>query len=130
LEATLKIEVKKENTFIPEWNGNRDESESEQIKVVYRYPTVAEKERFLYTKPIKVSEGGASEIEFVQDSQGLAKAIIKRVENLSLEVDGKEKQIKTAGDLYSIEGVPSALVREIEMHLVNASPEVDADFLA
>lgn len=123
------IEVKKENTFIPEWNGNRDESEDEQIKIVYRYPTVAEKERFLYTKPIKISEGGASEIEMVQDSQGLAKAIIKRVDNLTLWVDDKEKKIKTATDLYSVEGVPGALVREIEMHLVNASPEVREDFL-
>lgn len=123
------IEVKKENTFIPEWNGNRNESEDEQIKIVYRYPTVAEKERFLYTKPIKISEGGASEIEMVQDSQGLAKAIIKRVDNLTLWVDDKEKKIKTATDLYSVEGVPGALVREIEMHLVNASPEVREDFL-
>jgi hypothetical protein len=126
----MKVSVRKENVFVPEWNGNREESESEQIKVVYRYPTVTEKERFLYTKPIKVTGEGAGEIEFVQDAQGLAKSIIKRVENLTLDVDGKERQIKTANDLYSVEGVPSELVREIEIHLVNASPGVDSDFLA
>lgn len=124
------IEVKKENEFIPEWNGNRDENESEQIKVIYRYPTVTEKERFLYTKPVKVGKDGEGEIEFVQDSAGLAKTVIKRIENLTLNIDGKEKQIKTASDLYSVEGVPGPLVREIEMHLVNASPGVDGDFLA
>lgn len=124
------IEVKKENEFVPEWNGNRDENESEQIKVIYRYPTVTEKERFLYTKPIKVGKDGEGEIEFVQDSAGLSKTIIKRIENLTLNIDGKEKEIKTANDLYSVEGVPGALVREVEMHLVNASPGVDGDFLA
>lgn len=42
----MVIEVRKEATFVPEWNGNRELPESEQIQVVHRFLTPGEKQKY------------------------------------------------------------------------------------
>ena len=127
------IEVKNEDTFIPTWNGNDKLSESEQIKVVYRFLLPGEKKKFIHTGPVVLDrETGKldSKIEFIQDTEGIARAVVKKIENLSISSGGKEKKITSIDALYA-EAIPGGLVTEIEMYLLNnASPEIDEAFLA
>lgn len=128
----MRVEVLDEKVFVPEWNGNNELPEDEQIKVIHRFLKPGEREKFLYMKPIKFHVGDEvndKEMEYVQDSSGMTKALVKRIENLTLVVNGKEKVIDTAAKLYDTEGVPQMLVTEIEVYMLNASPEVDKDFL-
>jgi hypothetical protein len=125
----MVVEVAKEKTFIPEWNGNKELAEEEQIKVVHRFLNAGEKQKYYYTKPIQISGGGTeTSMEYVQDMQGHAQAVIKRIENYSVQYqDGTVKEIKTAHDLYNTAGVSAALVAEIEGYLANADPTIDTD---
>lgn len=127
------IEVKNEDTFIPTWNGNDKLPESEQIRVVHRFLLPGEYRKYVHTGPLVMSrETGKldDKLELVQDQEGITRAVVKKIENLSIKVNGKEKQIKDIASLYN-EAVPRALLQEIEIHLLNhASPEVDEDFLS
>ena len=127
------LEIKNENTFVPEWNGNSKLPEAEQIKITYRFLLPGERKKYIRTGPIVLDrETGEldSKVEFIQDAEGIAKSVIKKIEGLSVKTNGKEKNISTVAMLYA-EALPSALVQEIELHLLsNASPEIDEDFLA
>jgi len=128
----LIIEIKNEGTFIPKWNGNEKLSDSEQMKVVYRFLLPGEKKKFIHTGPIVLNrETGKLEdkVEFIQDTEGIARAVVKRIENLSINIGGKEKKITSIDSLYA-EAIPGDLVTEIELYLLNnSSPEIDEDFL-
>ena len=121
----MRIEVVKEKSFEPTFGGNLDLPEAERIRVYHRFLTAAERGKFIYTKPIKIGQGADGSMEFVQDEEGIARAIITRVENLELSTKGKAVKIETGKALYETEGVPAMLVREIEMYCFTASPEVE-----
>jgi len=127
------LEIKNENTFVPEWNGNGKLPEAEQIKITYRFLLPGERKKYIRTGPIVLDRATGeldSKVEFIQDAEGNAKSVIKKIEGLSVKTNGKEKNISTVAMLYA-EALPSALVQEIELHLLsNASPEIDEDFLA
>jgi len=127
------LEIKNENTFVPEWNGNSKLPEAEQIKITYRFLLPGERKKYIRTGPIVLDRATGeldSKVEFIQDAEGIAKSVIKKIEGLSVKTNGKEKNISTVAMLYA-EALPSALVQEIELHLLsNASPEIDEDFLA
>jgi hypothetical protein len=126
------IEVAQEKVFIPKWNKNDELPESEQIKVTHRFLKAGERKKYIYLDDIKVtSEGKVSDDgrSFHQDEQGLVKALVKKIENLSISVNGKVTDVKNADMLYETVGVPTNLVAEIEAHMLTASPEVDKDFL-
>ena len=125
------IEVKNEGFYHPKFNGNRDLPEAEQIKIIHRFLLPGERKTYLHTEPIKMDIGTGkvnTNVNYIQDEQGITKAILTGIENLKISVDGKEKVIKTALDLYN-NPVPNSLVTEIEIYLLNVSPEVDKDFL-
>lgn len=129
----MVIEVKRESEFIPEWNGNRDLDEKEQITIVHRFLKPGERQKYIYVEPIEFDYSGEKTVpksRYVQNSAGVAKAVITGIKNLSINQDGKEIVVDTVGKLYDTEGVPQALVSEIEAYLLNASPEVDRDFLS
>lgn len=124
----MVIDVRKEAVFAPEWNDNRKQPESEQIRVVHRFLSPGEKQKFYYTEPIELS-GDKPKSRYIQDLPGHVKAVVIKIENLTLNIDGKEKKITTGNDLYNVAGVPYMLVAEIERYMMNAEPEVDAGFL-
>lgn len=120
----MRIEVAKEKSFEPSYGGNLDLPVSERIRVFHRFLTGAERNKFIYTKPIRIGSMSDGSMEFVQDEEGITRAIINRIENLEIVIDKKAVKITTAKALYETEGVPSGLVREIEMYCFTASPEV------
>jgi hypothetical protein len=120
----MRIPVSKEKTFEPSYGGNLELPVSERVRVFHRFLTAAERNKFIYTKPIKIGAASDGPMEFVQDEEGITRAIINRIENLELEINQKTMKITTAKALYETEGVPPALVREIEMYCFTASPEV------
>jgi len=126
------IEVAQEKVFIPKWNKNNELPESEQIKVTHRFLKAGERKKYIYLDDIKVTSDGKVSDDgrsFHQDEQGLVKALVKKIENLSISVNDKVTDVKTAEQLYDTVGVPTNLVAEIEAHMLTASPEVDKDFL-
>lgn len=122
----MKYEVKREDVYIPAWNGNRELPADEQIKVFHRYLTAEERGRFFYTKPVDLSQKvDERKIEYVQNVEGAAKALIQKIENFIVSIDGKDKEITSAAKLYGTPGIDEVLVGEIESHLRFITPEVD-----
>jgi hypothetical protein len=124
----MVIDVRNEAVFIPEWHGNRELPESEQIQVVHRFLTPGEKQKYYYTEPIELS-GEKPKTHYVQNLPGHVRAVVIKIEGLTLNIDGKEKKVTTGNDLYSVAGVPYVLVAEIERYMMNVEPEVDTSFL-
>lgn len=125
------IEVKDKDTFTPAWNGNRDLPEDEQIKVTHRYFLPGERKKYIYTQPVKVDINTGdvdSKVDFVQDESGIVKTLVTKIENLTVKVNNKEVKV-TNGDALYKQPVPQALVTEIELHMLSATPEVKGDFL-
>lgn len=121
----MKIEVVKEKVFEPSYNGNMDLPGPERVRVYHRFLSAAERNKFIYTKPMKIGGAESGMVEFVQDEEGISRAIITKIENLELDLDGKSVKIETAKALFETEGIPSGLVREIEVYCLTATPEVD-----
>jgi hypothetical protein len=120
----MRIEVVKEKTFEPMYGGNLDLPASERVRVFHRFLTPGERNKYIYTKPIKIGAGQDGSMEFVQDEEGITRAIITKIENLEISFNDKPIKITTAKALYDTEGVPADLVREIELYCFTASPEV------
>jgi len=129
----LIIEVKNSEVYIPKYNGNRNADEGEQIRLHHRYLKASERKKYIYTDPVKFDANSGKvtgEVSFHQDQEGLVRALVTKIEGLTLkDEDGKEVEIKTAAQLYDQPGVPQMLISEIESYMLNASPEVDSDFL-
>ena len=113
--------------FIPEWNGNKELSEVEQIKVYYRAPSISIKEDLspmkfdLVPSKDKYDEKGNPQMEqkmtYVLDRTKIINKLVTGIMGLSVECDGKEVQIKTASQLLSAGVELDELVSEIFAHL-------------
>jgi hypothetical protein len=128
----LIIEVKNKDTFIPAYGGNDKLPAEEQIKVHHRFLLPGERKRYVYTRPVKVDRLNGkvdSNVEAVQDEQGIAKAIITGIDNLEIKCGDKIVKVDTVDKMYNTSGVPKLLVAEIEVKMLLVSPVVDADFL-
>ena len=119
----MVIDVVKEKTWVPEWNGNRDADESDQVQFVHRFLSPSERRKYYNWHHVDESNKVKPHI----DITGHARAVLVRIDNLTLKVDGTEKPIKTEKDLYETAGVPQALVEEWEAYIVGADPQVDSD---
>lgn len=127
------IEVDNERVFVPKYKGNREQDETEQIKITHRFLKAGERKKYIYTKPLRLSmETGTvvDDVEYVQDEQGITKALITKIEGLEVKDKKTDKAVKieTVTALYNA-SVPQALMSEIENYMLTASPEVDTDFL-
>lgn len=126
----MKIVVENEKEYIPEWNGNRDQDEP--ITVIHRFLKPGERKKYIYLEPMELTYEGEKQEQrthFVQKTQELAEVLITKIKNLVIVVDGKETEIDTIKKFYNTPGIPPNLVSEIEAYIMNASPEVDKDFL-
>jgi len=113
--------IRKEPVFIPEFNGNKDLSEKEQIKIhIKSFPTVAEGKGY---KSYKISEGGGVEMVYPNDVSMLIRHVGK-IENVILEDcdeiinDGKSLSKTKVLEL-------SPLFSEIRDYLLEASEPVE-----
>ena len=137
------VNVKKEDIFIPEWNGNRELPDADQIKVSHRFLSTAERERYIYWK--NYTEGqvaalfAASKTEdvddfiarddrqYVQDKQGILRAIVTKIENLSITYgDDSEEAISTIEEFYKSPDAFAELRAELEGYALVLSARVDS----
>lgn len=126
------IEVKNKDTFVPTYGGNDKLPEGEQIKVHHRFLLPGERKKYVYTRPVKVDKLKGkvdSNVEAVQDEEGICRAIITSIDNLDIKCADKTVKVDTVKKMYDTSGVPSALVAEIEVNMLIVSPVVDAEFL-
>lgn len=120
------VKCYKENFYVPKWNANRMLDVSDQIKVHHRYLTPDEREKYFYTKPLKITpETEGYEIEVIEDKPGCCKAIVTKIENYTIDLDGDMVEVNTVSKLYKTPGVDPLLVKEIEEAMVKASPVID-----
>ena len=130
----MRVAIAKRGEFVPEWNGNRDLPEEEQVRVDYKFLSYEERSMHLKTKPIRMQmkdvdnlDGALAEIEYIQDKKGIALKSDVHVHNLETEDKdtGEIKVCKTMRDLYDSAAFPELAI-EIENHLLNANARVDS----
>lgn len=138
------INVKRANVFIPEFNGNRDLPDNEQIKFHHGFLTTEEREEFVYVK--NFTQGGvdklvslvgkdfdldtyaeANDREVVQDSKGIAKKITTKIENLVIEDEsGAKETLDTIEKFYAAPDAFSHMRAEYESYVLNLSAKADS----
>jgi len=112
----MKVNISKKGTFIPEWNGNKDLPEEEQIKVHFRYLNVQERKRYTTQHPWEVDGQGNFSFKLEHDDKAIFQAMTETIENLSIEDEnGNTKEVKTADDLLNARGLDE-LFQEIWTH--------------
>ena len=126
------IEVKNKDIFIPTYGGNDKLPDGEQIKVHHRFLLPGERKKYVYTRPVKVDKLKGvvdSNVEAVQDEEGITRAIVTGIDNLNIKCGDTTVKVDTVEKLYNTSGVPKYLVSEIEVSMLLASPEIDTAFL-
>lgn len=105
----MKLNLQRVGTYIPEWNGNRELPEEDQIKVDFTYITANEKESFTQN----VGDNYAT----------LAKKVwlknVKKIHNLDVIVDGDVVNA-TPENLLNLPDTWDFYV-EVATHIFNAS---------
>lgn len=128
----MTIEVKNKDIYIPAYGGNDNQPDGEQIKVHHRFLLPGERKKYIYTSPVKVNKLKGTvdgDVEAVQDEEGICRAIITGIDNLNIKCGKETVKVDTVEKMYSTSGVPKALVTEIEVNMLLASPTIDASFL-
>jgi hypothetical protein len=140
----LKVNVAREGRYVPKWEGNRDEPESEQIVVEFGYLSFDQRKKFIRKeKPLYVLEDVESktdeqldeeiesqrarvEIRVDTDDQGIIKAMNPRIANLE-DTDGNA--IDTWEKLTSAPATPEnkidKLIAELSTYLSGNAKETD-----
>jgi len=115
----MKYTISKEDVFIPSFNKNKELSDVEQIRVRYRTPTMAVKNRCRRRPEVKaISSGTGSvnsmEITIERDDVTTLKEMLISISNCSYEGDdNKEIKIQSAQNLMDAPLVFEPLFKEI-----------------
>lgn len=91
--------------YIPDWNDNKKQIESEQIKIHWKYPTNEDRNRIRSFTVGAVSGKKDPKVEFKLDHHYLVRCCILRIENLKIngeEINSAERLIgnRLTGQLY------------------------------
>jgi hypothetical protein len=115
----MRLTITNEDTFTPEFKGNKNLPSTEQITVRYKTPTVAMKNR-CRTKPqttaISNSQGKIKNMEIIIEKDEIATLheMLISISNCSYGGgDGKDKVIANAKDLIDAPVVYEPLLKEI-----------------
>lgn len=125
----MKISISKTKTFIPDFNGNKELSATEQIVVTLKNPTIAIKDK-VASRPETVARADANgrvegiDISLKTDDVAVLKSMVERISNCSYEEDDKEICINNVQDLLAAPIQFGPLMQEILSEcnkLLNAS---------
>lgn len=125
----MRVSLKKSDVFIPDWMGNKDLPEAEQVKFHYKFLGSAERNQYVYKKPTEFrfdgkGQGQFGTIEMVQDAKGMALRMVTRIENLEVELDdGKVVHIDNIQEFYKY--ALHDLASEVESRMLEATAMVD-----
>jgi hypothetical protein len=115
----MRLEISKEGTFIPEFNGNKNLPAADQITVRYRTPTVAIKNRCRrkpQAKGIASANGSLDRMEIVIEKDDVAtlnEMLVSISGCLFGDGSGKTNLIANAQDLINAPIVFEPLMKEI-----------------
>lgn len=113
----MKLVTQTKEKYIPKWNGNRSLPATEQVAVHINYPTVEQKKGL---KEIEYKTAKGSVVVNFDTDKILANHVIK-IENLSEEIDGKEKAVKNGKELLASKNrVLEGLAEEITAEVIRA----------
>lgn len=106
----MKLNLRKTDTYIPEWNENRNLPENEQIEVEFEYLTTADKEELFIDKNDK-SVGSIAKQCWLKK--------VKKIHRLDIMVDG-ELTSATAENILNLPDM-FELFTEVASHIFTAS---------
>ena len=121
----MKVSVQQNVEFRPEWGANADQPASEQVVILIRTPSVAERQRYC-GMDLSATVSGSSHVPRIDirvDHLSLVTRHVEEVRNLTLEVDGRETDIRTAAELVGSIGMHD-LVREIGQFISEITAQV------
>jgi hypothetical protein len=128
----MRLTISNEGVFIPSFNKNKELPETDQIRVLYRVPTVAIKNRCIQkpqTKGIASADGRIEHMEILleKDSVAMLKEMLISISNCSY-TDGKHECVITnTQDLINAPVAFEPLLKEIasEFELILAGQGID-----
>lgn len=126
----MKISLKKSDTFIPDYEDNLQLPEDEQIKFHYTFLGSATRKQYEYLEDILITQEiveGSQQVgnrKLIQDSKGMAMAMVTKIENLEVAYeDGTTEKVEDIRDFYK-RSLPG-LAQLLEAHCLNATSEAD-----
>lgn len=113
--------IKIDKRFVPEWNDNKSLPVNEQLVIHFkRIPGTSEKSVY-----ISVSFDTQAKMQLSYNDNLLIQSFVDRVENLEIEIDGKDKKIMNGRDLATANASQIAdLLTEIRNYLFPESDEL------
>jgi len=128
----MKLLISKEGIFIPEFNKNKELSDVEQIRVRYRTPTMAIKNRCRrkpQAKAVASASGGIDRMEIMieKDKISTLSEMLVSITNCAYESDGKEYKIIGAQNLIDAPINFEPLFKEIIEEFDRILDESDID---
>ncbi|MCL2721743.1 MAG: hypothetical protein FWD47_10450 [Treponema sp.] len=114
----MKLTISKEGVFIPEFKKNKEACSTDQIRVNYRTPTLAMKNRCRskpQAKGIAGSSGKVEKMEIVIDKDELAtlREMLISIENCSYDSGDEINKIISAQNLIDAPVIFEPLLKEI-----------------
>ena len=129
----MKISLKQSDTFIPDYDDNLTLPEDKQIKFHYRFLGSATRTQYEYLEDIQITQEiveGSQQVgkrKLIQDSKGMALAMVTKIENLEIEyVDNDVKKVEQVTDIHDFykRSLPG-LAQLLEAHCLSATSEVN-----
>lgn len=108
--------------FVPQFNNNKELPVDEQITIYFkRIPGTSEKANY---KNFKFDSSGSASL--VYNDQIMISAFVERIDNFIIEVNGKDKKIKTGQELAEANNsMLSDLFTEIRDYLFPDSEDLE-----
>lgn len=129
----MVIQVSKTKTYIPEFNGNQDLAQTDQISVVIKNPSVAMREKLIprpQTKGHASTSGQTDGVEIIllqPDKKRILQEMVQSIQNCAYEENGVEKAINNAIELLNapaeFNGLVDELFEECQKELQKTVPE-------
>jgi hypothetical protein len=129
----MNIQLSKNITFVPEFNGNKTATEAEQIIVTLRNPSMATKQKLAphtTSKAVTNLKGQIDhmEVDIESDDASVLREMLISVTNCSYQYDGDEKKfIKCAADFANAPVDYDGLRKEIVGKALEILNKADID---
>jgi len=121
------VSLSREDKYIPEWRGNRDLPEEEQIVFHFRYLNLEEREKYIKIVPVKKVVDGKEEdtLDFEFDKKAIFKTMTTKIINLEIMEGDKSTKLETGRAMLSSGGHLIGLFDEVVSHYIITSLKGD-----
>ena len=128
----MKINVKRDSIWVPDWEGNLELPEKDQIRFHHRFLTTDERDIYIYVEDIRIKDlkditGEEDDRKWIQNKKGITKAVVTKIENLILvDEKGKETTIDTIDKFYEAPDAFPGLTMLLEGYCLGLVARVDS----